>query len=233
MKKGFVLIGVAAIASAAGTLFASGTVWSEVKDNVAYVHHDDAYFNCCPEFVTWSEHDSSDYYVINIFEQDTVHDCDCMCYFDFEHVLKGLDPGTYTALVWEAPWMTFSLAGTTEFVIPVQMGSVSTSGSVSDCHEEPGLIESPLAEGTGFATATVTTFEIRYSLMETSRVTIAIFDAAGRKVRTFDEGMMGRGEHSITWNCRDDRNVTLSRGIYFVRLATRESVRSLPLIVLK
>ncbi len=54
---------------------------------------------------------------------------------------------------------------------------------------------------------------IRFSLPSASMVTVTIYDILGRVVRTFDEGVLPRGTHSIEWNA-----VQFASGVYFYRL---------------
>jgi hypothetical protein len=47
----------------------------------------------------------------------------------------------------------------------------------------------------------------------------ALFDLAGRRLRTFYRGSLARGVTTLHWDGRDERGVTLPAGTYFVRLA--------------
>jgi hypothetical protein len=57
-----------------------------------------------------------------------------------------------------------------------------------------------------------TTF--RFELVESARVEFAIYDTAGRSVRTFGEGERPRGTSEIRWDGRDDRGVPVASGVY-------------------
>lgn len=236
MIKSFILKGAALLVISAfgGVLFATGTVWSEVKDNVAYVYHDDARFNCCPEMVITQDIDE-DIKVIDIFEQDTQPACDCMCFYDFTHEFEGLAPGEYTANVWEADCKEceFTLAGTTNFVIVSKISPLAVFDTMSSCHEEPGVRETPERETVDLQRRSLYPVEIAFTLSEISSVNLSIFDVSGRKVRTLFVGQMERGEHILKWDMRDNRGEYLPKGIYIATLATSRSAKSLPLIVLK
>jgi hypothetical protein len=61
--------------------------------------------------------------------------------------------------------------------------------------------------------------EIRFDLpIASKRVTLTIFDVAGRTVRTLHDGPMSAGRHSVAWRGRDDRGRGVSSGVYFYRL---------------
>lgn len=68
--------------------------------------------------------------------------------------------------------------------------------------------------------------EIAWSLGRQDRARLAVFDIQGRRVASLvDEMEAAAGEHRTRWSGRDDRDIPLARGVYFVRLETsRETV---------
>ena len=50
------------------------------------------------------------------------------------------------------------------------------------------------------------------------RVRIAVYDVAGRLVRTLVDDTRPAGAHSTTWNGLDTRDARVAAGVYFVRL---------------
>ncbi len=59
---------------------------------------------------------------------------------------------------------------------------------------------------------------IRYDLPEAGKTSLAIFDLAGRRIRTLLDGEMPAGRHSSIWRGRDDAGRPVSSGVYFYRL---------------
>jgi len=47
---------------------------------------------------------------------------------------------------------------------------------------------------------------------------VAVYDAAGRRVRSLFRGHRARGEHTLAWDGRDDGGRAVTSGVYFVRL---------------
>ncbi len=238
MKKSLVFLGVALLIGASGPLFASGTVWSEVIDNVAFVHHDDAFWNCCPDTVFEIKPHPDTFNIIDIYERDLgTHPCDCMCYFDFSHTLEGLASGTYLARVWECYGETDeynTLAGTTFFTILAQVGNITTVTAMSDCHDEPGVEESNEGEiGIESLSPVATTAEIHYTFTGPAEVSVEIYNVLGVRVRTIELGYLEAGEHTVLWDTRDDNGQQISRGTYFIRLVAGEEGRSLPVVILR
>jgi hypothetical protein len=58
--------------------------------------------------------------------------------------------------------------------------------------------------------------------------TIAIFDAAGRKVTSLVDGWTAAGRHSFDWNADGH-----AAGVYFARLATEGASRTQRLVLLR
>jgi len=236
MKRGCLLRAALVLVAGVVAVYASGRVWSEVVEGVAYVHHDDAWWNCCPDTVFEIKRDGFD---IDIYEHDLgTNPCLCGCYFDFTHALAGLEPGTYVARVWEI-WKQGEpeLAGTTTFSILELIGSPDNETSMSECHEEPGVEDdaddaADDLELSGFPPAR-NSVAIRYVLPQAASVDLIIYDVVGNRVRTLNEGNQEEGEHLLVWDARNDAGRAVPSGIYFVRLEAAGEVRSLPLVVLR
>ena len=67
---------------------------------------------------------------------------------------------------------------------------------------------------------------IRFGLPTSSAVTLRVFDAAGRMVRTLETGVLPAGEFRSSWDLRDDGGSLVPSGVYFVRLAMGRQVFS-------
>ncbi len=59
---------------------------------------------------------------------------------------------------------------------------------------------------------------LRFALPADARVTLAVYDAQGRRVRTIADGERRAGEHVVRWDGDDDSGHALAAGLYFVRL---------------
>ena len=59
---------------------------------------------------------------------------------------------------------------------------------------------------------------IAFDLPRDGAVTLALFDARGRRVRTLVEGARAAGTHRVLWDGLDDGGRAVSSGVYFVRL---------------
>jgi flagellar hook assembly protein FlgD len=69
-----------------------------------------------------------------------------------------------------------------------------------------------------------------FTLGRSSKVSVAVFDVTGRKVRNVLETVtLGRGEHRLTWDGKDERGERVPSGVYFCRFVVggRKVVRKL------
>jgi hypothetical protein len=64
---------------------------------------------------------------------------------------------------------------------------------------------------------------IRYELARASAVVLAIYNLAGQKIKTLEEGYKPAGRYSISWEGKDARGNLGASGIYFYRLEAKDS----------
>jgi hypothetical protein len=75
---------------------------------------------------------------------------------------------------------------------------------------------------------------IYFDLPEEARVSLWIFDAAGRTVRRLlQEDTVTAGRHSAVWNGRDDAGRQVAAGVYFCRLRAGTFRQTRPMTLLK
>ena len=60
--------------------------------------------------------------------------------------------------------------------------------------------------------------EIRFSLEESGPVRISIFNTLGQEVRVLTEGIYDWGEHSVTWDGKDNSGANMATGTYLYQL---------------
>jgi len=56
-------------------------------------------------------------------------------------------------------------------------------------------------------------------------VQIAVYDVAGRLVRTLASGVEAAGPHSVEWDGRDAQGTRMQRGVYFLHAAIGREAR--------
>jgi type 1 glutamine amidotransferase len=104
------------------------------------------------------------------------------------------------------------------------MGSTGISG--------PGAVPAARAE---LRDAVPSPFRFRttinYSLPTTGRARLAVYDVAGKLVKTLASGCLPVGAGQVTWNRTDDAGRTVARGVYFCRLQAEGTNLSRKLVV--
>ncbi len=74
---------------------------------------------------------------------------------------------------------------------------------------------------------------IAFELPCADDVTLSVYDAAGRFVRTLLSGDLGPGAHSVEWDGRDDAGRRLASGVYLYRLSSAEGSEARKMVLLK
>lgn len=66
---------------------------------------------------------------------------------------------------------------------------------------------------------------LRFATPRATEAELAVFDAAGRLVRTLSQGMLAAGEHHLVWDGRDAAARPVAGGTYYCRLAADGATR--------
>ncbi|MBI5710842.1 MAG: T9SS type A sorting domain-containing protein [Candidatus Eisenbacteria bacterium] len=74
---------------------------------------------------------------------------------------------------------------------------------------------------------------IRFDLPRVARVRLAVYDAAGRRVRLLRDGALEAGTHRAAFALRDDAGRALASGLYVVRLEAGDRVLTRRLIAVR
>lgn len=90
------------------------SMYVDVVGNDLYIHHRNAYMNCCPAFYTTFEFDGD---VIRAYEADSLDACDCYCLYNLRSILYDVYPGTWTVELYGV-WPRGVLVGVDTVVVP-------------------------------------------------------------------------------------------------------------------
>jgi hypothetical protein len=97
--------------------------------------------------------------------------------------------------------------------IPVQMHVLGSESVETERGVPSGVVLEP-ARPNPFASGTA----LRFGLPSSQPVTLAVYDAAGRAVRTILRGEQPAGYQVVSWDGRDDAGRALPAGAYFAKL---------------
>lgn len=74
---------------------------------------------------------------------------------------------------------------------------------------------------------------LRFALPRTGQVSLKVYDVTGRLARTLVDGPLQSGMHQRVWDGRRDDGSTVSSGVYFYRLDSRDGSLSRRMILLR
>jgi len=74
---------------------------------------------------------------------------------------------------------------------------------------------------------------INFTVPKMSRVTLAIYDILGRKIRTLVSETKAAGSYNVTWNGENNRGQPLASGLYFYKLQAGEFSATKKMMLLK
>ena len=74
---------------------------------------------------------------------------------------------------------------------------------------------------------------INFSLFDEKSVSVIIYDALGRKVRTIAEGTLKAGAHTVLWDGRDEGGTSSPSGVYYCRIDGGDIVQTVKLALIR
>ncbi len=74
---------------------------------------------------------------------------------------------------------------------------------------------------------------MRFSVKNKGRVTIAIYDTAGRRVGTLVDGIYPAGEFEVTWDGTDGQGKAVGSGVYFARMAAGDQAATGKMVIIR
>lgn len=74
---------------------------------------------------------------------------------------------------------------------------------------------------------------IEFSLAQGADVSLIVYDAAGRRVRTLVDEHRKADRYLVQWNGRDDRGTPVASGVYFCRMVSGSYQSTQKLVLLK
>jgi hypothetical protein len=77
------------------------------------------------------------------------------------------------------------------------------------------------------------TTTVSFSLSRATHVTLDVFDAAGRHVRTLTNTLLQAGQHRTTWDGRDEMGHLCASGVYFARLNAGVATETRKVVLVK
>ena len=140
-----------------------------------------------------------------------------------EFILNGLPNGTYYWRVQAIDGAFASSPFTEEQTFVVQSVSAEETTTSPFVTRLQGNYPNPFNPETA----------IKFSLQNTSKVRLDIYNIAGQRVATLVNNELPQGEHIFIWNARSENNREVGSGIYFYRLQTPDYQQTRKMLFLK
>jgi hypothetical protein len=101
----------------------------------------------------------------------------------------------------------------------------------------PQLVSVPGAGSAGLSFAhgpnpTTDGGTLHFRLAQSQRVTLSLYDLAGRRVARIVDGVMDAGDHDVRWNRTDERGHRVAAGIYRAQLKTGGQEQTLSVVLI-
>ncbi len=107
---------------------------------------------------------------------------------------------------------------------------ITPPGTVTGIRNHPpGLLKLDHSHPNPFNPTTT----LSYSIPQSGMVHLVVYDAAGRRVKTLEDGFRNAGPQQAVWDGRDDAGRVVSSGVYFARLTASGEVRTRKMVLLK
>jgi len=113
-------------------------------------------------------------------------------------------------------------------------GSIATFTDTTVATDDPVTPATPEPELTCYPNPFRGSTNVKFSQIDSSPNTVAIYNTRGQLVRTLVSSQkMSPGEHSLSWDGKDDRDSPVAAGIYLCRLVTGQASVARRMIMLK
>jgi len=114
---------------------------------------------------------------------------------------------------------------------PIACGPIPLSNStLEDCDQSAGLDPGSLQVRPNPAVRAAT---LAFRLSSAEQVDLAVYDLAGRRVRTIQSGLLVGGTHQSVWDGTNDHGAAMPSGVYFTRLWTPKRTAVERLVMIK
>jgi PKD repeat protein len=99
--------------------------------------------------------------------------------------------------------------------------------------DEPDLLARPFGLTQNQPNPFNPSTQIRFSLAHAGHVSLKLYDAAGRCVRTLVDDTRSAEEHTVTWDGRDDAGAGVAAGVYLYKLQTDDDSQTRRMVLVK
>ena len=117
--------------------------------------------------------------------------------------------------------------------VTIDMGAYENQGTSTGIEDPPGPRFTSRSIKAVYPNPFNPSVTIVFELDRVRRVTVSLFDVAGRLVRTLLDETRPEGEHRLHWNAGDSADSPLSSGVYFIRVEAGSWSAARKIVILK
>lgn len=118
-------------------------------------------------------------------------------------------------------------------IIPSQIGTLEGYIEISNSATSANDIVSTAYDFINFPNPFNPSTKIRFNVPEEGKVELSIYNIKGQKVRTLCKEILPSGNHEYIWEGRNNSNISVASGIYFVSLKTQAETKVRKVLLLK
>ena len=127
----------------------------------------------------------------------------------------------------------YSNASTTDIDIMVEDGSIDDILPTDVENSETTQIPEKFTLYQNYPNPFNPTTTISFSVPQVQNVSISIFNALGRYVKTIDNQRFQAGTHYVQWDGKDNNGLTVAAGIYFARIQADNFDKTIKMLLVK
>ena len=112
-------------------------------------------------------------------------------------------------------------------------GDLADIGEISEENTDEEMLSNKITISQNHPNPFNPNTKISFYLPEACDVTLEIYNILGQKVNTLIEEHLNSGDHSVTWDSRDNNGHSVTSGVYFYRLTINDIIDTKKMILLK
>ena len=165
----------------------------------------------------------------------------------FQNLILGTDLGIFSSSNGGINWvldnkgmsnvpvseMHYRVSDNTIFAATHGRGLFSASLSITNVSNENNKLPNSFALLQNYPNPFNPSTTIKYSLPENKNIKITVYDINGNEIKTLVSGSIEAGEHSVTWNGKNNFGTQVASGIYFYSLVADGFIQTKKLVLLK
>ena len=151
-------------------------------------------------------------------------------YFEYEFILRGLDPGTAYKIKLANYESDFCRTHSGEIV---EIDTIQTMPATDIPSDGDGILAENFRIHQNYPNPFNPRTEIQFEVPRKENVTLIIYNLLGQTVKRFELGEKPAGAHTVIWDGTDDTGRAVATGIYLYRITAGDFTGAKKMLLLK